>query len=120
MNEVKEIIFKLREKYSAIINTVFSFYFYESVIQYLKMFNYKQSFSILNVDFNQEGILVSDKNEFIDWNKVEIKSYATYFTILSAAKPDFYKAFDYIYEWNVWVIYNVIKQILKSKNLLKT
>ena len=108
----------LNEKYGIIINTVFNYYFHETIYQYLKMFNLNQTFSILNVQFDLKGIFLRDPNVFIKWSDIETKSYRTYYTILSKDKPDFYKAFDYIEEWNVWILYNVVKQILQSKTLL--
>ncbi|HEY2726890.1 MAG TPA: hypothetical protein VGI61_06930, partial [Parafilimonas sp.] len=47
---------KINEKYASIINLILEYYISDIVSQYLKFFNYKQLFSILNVHFDQEGI----------------------------------------------------------------
>jgi hypothetical protein len=106
---------QIHEKYSIAINTVFKYYFHDTVFQYVNMFNNKQTFSILSIQFDQKGILITNKNEFINWEEIEIKPYTRYFTILSKSKQDFYKTFDYMYEWNAWVLYTIIKQILHNK-----
>ena len=108
---------QLRKKYNVITNTVFKFYFTDSVLQYLKAFNYKQPLSILNVQFNQTGIIVDNKHD-IEWNNLDIKSYTRYIAISTKENSNIYKPYDYIIDWNVWVLYNVIKQILKNKKLL--
>ena len=106
---------QLRKKYSIVLNTIFRYYFNEAIVQYLKMFTYKQPFFILNVQFKQDGILINEKNDFISWADIETRSYTTYYTISSKSKPGFYKAFDYIEDWNVWVLYSVLSNILKVK-----
>ena len=103
---------KLHEKYSSLINIILQYYASEMVAHYLKMFNYKQPFSILNVHFNQSGIVINDKQN-IDWNNMDVRTHTRYIAVSTRNKSDIYKAFDYIEEWNTLILYNVLRQILK-------
>ena len=109
---------QMHKKYNLIIGAILQYYVSELVGQYLKLFNYKQPFSILNVYFNQLGIVLNNKFN-IEWNDIDVRTYTRYIAISSKNKSEIYKAFDYIEEWNTLVLYNVIRLILKSKNLLK-
>ncbi|MEP6466641.1 MAG: hypothetical protein ABJB05_10070 [Parafilimonas sp.] len=108
---------KLHEKYYTLLNIMLEFYASEMVGQYIKTFNYKQPFSILNVHFNQSGIRLSDKYD-IPWNDVDVRTHTRYVAISTKTTTDIYQTFDYIEEWNTLVLYNVLRQILKAKNLL--
>lgn len=109
---------QMHKKYNLIIGAILQYYASELVSQYLKLFNYKQPFSILNVYFNQLGIVLNDKYN-IEWNNIDVRTYTRYVAVSRKNKPEIYKAFDYIEEWNTLVLYNVLRLILKSKNLLK-
>jgi hypothetical protein len=116
-------VYKIRVKnlhktYNLIVNAMLQYYASELVNQYLKLFNYKQPFSILNVYFSQLGIVLNDKYN-IEWNNIDVRTYTRYVAISTKNKSEIYKAFDYIEEWNTLVLYNVLRLILKSKNLLK-
>jgi hypothetical protein len=109
---------ELHKKYNLIVSAMLQYYASELVSQYLKLFNYKQPFSILNVYFNQLGIVLNDKYN-IEWNNIDVKTYTRYVAISTKNKSEIYKAFNYMEEWNTLVLYNVLRLILKSKNLLK-
>ncbi len=109
---------QMHKKYNLIIGAILQYYASELVSQYLKLFNYKQPFSILNVYFNQLGIVLNDKYN-IEWNNIDVRTYTRYVAVSRKNKPEIYKTFDYIEEWNTLVLYNVLRLILKSKNLLK-
>jgi len=109
---------KLNEKYRSLINIMLEYYASEMVSQYLKLFNYKQPFSILNVHFGQLGIVLNDKYN-IEWNNIDVRTHTRYVAISTKNESDIYKAFDYIEEWNTLVLYNVLRLILKNKNLIK-
>ncbi|HEY2726489.1 MAG TPA: hypothetical protein VGI61_04915, partial [Parafilimonas sp.] len=109
---------KLHAKYKSLLNIILEYYASEMVGQYLKLFNYKQPFSILNVHFGQLGIVLNDKYN-IEWNNIDVRTYTRYVAISTKIKSDIYKAFDYIEEWNTLVLYNVLRLILKNKNLIR-
>ena len=108
---------KINEKYKLIINIILNYYASEIINHYLRLFEIRQPFSILDVRFNQPGIQLNDKIK-IDWDDVDVKTYTRYVAISSRSKPDVYKGFQYLEEWNSIVLYNVIRMILKNKNLL--
>jgi hypothetical protein len=109
---------ELHKKYRLIVNAILQYYASKLVSQYLKLFNYKQPFSILNVYFSQLGIVLNDEYN-IEWNNIDVRTYTRYVAISTKNKSEIYKAFDYMEEWNTLVLYNVLRLILKSKNLLK-
>lgn len=108
-----------KKKYSEIINSVFSYYFSDAVINYMRMFKHHQNFSILNVLISPEGITLKEGTEFIKWIDVDSKLYTTYYALSSKPKPALFQTFYYAEDWNVLLLFNVIKQILKLKNLLR-
>jgi hypothetical protein len=108
---------QLQKKYSDILNSILQYYMSDIVGNYLRLFNHKQPFSILNVHFNQNGIQLNDKNN-IEWNDVDLKSHTRYVGVSSKLNRNIYKGFDHWEEWNSLVLYNVIRLVLKNKNLL--
>jgi len=54
---------------------------------------------------------------FIDWNDLNTRAYRYYYTLSSKKKPEFYKAFTYLKDWNAVLVYSISRQILKNKGL---
>lgn len=107
-----------KKKYSEIINSVFSYYFSDAVVNYMRLFKHHQSFSILNITIMPDGIALKEGSEVIEWQDVDSKLYTTYYALSSKLKPAIYQTFNYAEDWNVLLLFNVVKQILKLKNLL--
>ncbi len=67
----------LGKKYNEIITAILKLYISDIIGQYLKTFNYKQPFSILNIHFDQEGIILNNKHK-ISWNDIDIRKQASF------------------------------------------
>jgi len=98
---------QLAEKYALIVNSLFDLYFDEVSRTYLQKFSNKESFNLLGIDFSQEGVRLSLKDEIIPWSDLGTKSYQTYYAMFSKANPRKYKAFEYLKEWNTGILYSV-------------
>ncbi len=109
----------LYEQYGKIINALFENLINDISREYLKAFLEKRDFEILGVRFMQDGLMFNKKPDAMPWLDVSMKIHRTYFTIFSMSEPTKYIAFTYIHDWNAWVLYSILRHILRSKNLWK-
>ena len=110
---------KLAEKYVQIINSIYDYFFQAISDHYVQQFNAGHEIQINGVTFCKEGIYLDNKNLLLDWLDVGTKTYRSYCAIYSQSNANYYKAFQYIKDWNTAVLYNVTRQILKTKGLDK-
>ncbi|MBS1600914.1 MAG: hypothetical protein JST75_22020 [Bacteroidetes bacterium] len=109
----------LREKYSTIVNAIFNNFFLDIVNLYLDRFNNSERIELIGVLLTDDGVRLSKKSEMISWLELGTKNYASYYALFSLKDPNFYKAFEYVNDWNAYLLYAVVTQILKNKNLFK-
>ena len=110
---------ELWDKFNNILNALHDNYFDKMSLSYIDLFYSHQSFVILNVHFDQHGIKFLDKNKEIPWDDVGTISYVNYYSIFSKTNSKVYKAFEYLTDWNVAILYSVSRQILKDKGFYK-
>ena len=54
----------------------------------------------------------------IEWNNVRIKSYISYFAIYSSVNPsEINRGYSYLNDWNTYVLFKVLRNILDAKVL---
>lgn len=131
-NEILKINFKsyfgikkheYHELYAKIINTLWNLYFKQKVLVFLKDFEEGKSFDIGDVNVNSEGVVISiskllkQEEKLVLWNDVGIRKYARYISIYSLENSlDFNRGYSYKEDWNTFVLYEVIKNIINMKN----
>ncbi|MDQ1167148.1 MULTISPECIES: hypothetical protein [unclassified Flavobacterium] len=110
--------------YAEIINTVWDLYFKQKVILFIKAFEVGESFTIGDVDINSDGVLITiskllkQEKKLINWKDIGIRKYTTYVSIYSRENPlDFNRGYSYKEDWNTFVLYEVIRNILENKNI---
>jgi hypothetical protein len=106
---------KVTTKYSQIVNALYDNIFDHITKEYLKQFSESKEFEILGVRFTNDGLNINDKQGVIPWEDLGTKSYSTYYALFSKAKPNRYKAFEFLNDWNTGILYSVSMQILKEK-----
>ncbi|MGO4770087.1 hypothetical protein ACEN2I_00355 [Flavobacterium sp. W22_SRS_FK3] len=111
------------ELYAKIINTLWNLYFKQKVLVFLKDFEEGKSFDIGDVNVNSEGVVISiskllkQEEKLVIWNDVGIRKYATYISIYSLENSlDFNRGYSYKEDWNTFVLYEVIKNVINMKN----
>jgi hypothetical protein len=112
------------ELYATIINSLWDLYFKNHVIEFVKEFEAGETFSIGEVNVNPEGVIIlvtklfKQEKKLILWEDVRLKKYSTYISVYSDKNPmEFNRGYSYKEDWNTFVLYNVIKNILASKNI---
>jgi hypothetical protein len=108
---------QLADKYSLIINSLFDNFFDDISRNYLNQHHSKQEFQIAGVRFCESGIAFDSKSQIVLWDDLASKAFTTYYALFSKSDPLNYKAFEYLHDWNVGVLYTVSRQILTSKGL---
>ncbi|KFF02429.1 hypothetical protein [Flavobacterium reichenbachii] len=130
-NEILKINFKSylgikkhehHQLYAKIINTLWDFCFKQQVVSFIKDFEAGESFNIGEVNINPEGVIISiskllkQEKKMILWNDVRIKKYTTYISIYSNENAiEFNRGYSYKEDWNTFVLYEVINNILRNK-----
>jgi hypothetical protein len=109
---------KLEKKYIAILNALFNNYMNDICRGFIDKFGDGIDFKIIDVAFNQEGIILNKNSEIICWDDLGERDYWTYYSLFSTANPNKYRTFHYLIDWNTIVLHTVSKHIIKSKNLL--
>lgn len=105
----------LEAKYNAIVKALFQHYFHAIIRDYLQQFNEGQSIELPDVELNQEGVLFDSKVGWIKWDFLGTKRYWHYYTLYSLEKPDQYKSFVFLEDWNAGILYGLIESILRQK-----
>ena len=112
------------ELYENILSSIWKKYFCKIADSYIERFYNYENFSLCNVLFEKEGVTIKvDKtlksvDTFIQWEDIRTMDYYTYFVIYSNQNPnDISGAFYYQEDWNITVLYSVIRTILKKKNI---
>ena len=108
----------LNEKYLKIINALFDYYYADLVRNYLRLFKNSLEFDLQGIIFIKEGVYLRKNSDLIEWSNLRTKNYWSYFTLFHKANPNNYKAYQYLEDWNAIVLYSVVSQILKEKNLI--
>jgi hypothetical protein len=110
------------EKYAQIVNSLWSFYFFEISNNLFERFQNKEEFILCDVNFTKEHLtikvtgVIREKKKEISWDKVGTRDYETYFTIFSLDDPaNIYRGFSYLEDWNSDILNNLVKRILDSK-----
>lgn len=132
-NEVLKINFKsyfgikkheYHELYAEIINTLWNLYFKQKVLDFIRDFEEGKTFYIGDVNVNSEGVIISiskllkQEKKLILWNDVGIRKYTTYISIYSLENPsDFNRGYSYKEDWNTFVLWEVMKNILDNKKI---
>ena len=111
---------KLTKKFSGLVDTLYSFYFNEKISNYVSEINDGTNVEIANIVFKKEGVCLDlqKSDGLVEWDDLNSRAYTYYYTLSSKKKPDFYKAFTYLTDWNAVIVYSVSRQILVSKGLL--
>jgi hypothetical protein len=106
---------ELGRKYSEIVNAILDYFFDPKIISLLEKFVNDESFSILGVNFDARGVLLKKDSQLISWDDLGTKSYMSYYAMFSKSDPNYYRAFEYLNDWNTVILYSVSRQILKEK-----
>jgi hypothetical protein len=110
---------KLGVKYNEIIDKLFEFYFNELIYEYLIDIENGQEIEIANVVFRRDGVLLDKKipDGFLSWEEIDSRVYSRYYALLSNKKPEFYKVFTYLTDWNAVLVYYISRKMLIRKGL---
>lgn len=113
-----------QELYATILNSLWDLYFKNQAIEFIKRFEAGTSFYIGEVNINSEGVLIlvtkllKQEKKLIPWQEVRLQKYSTYISIYSNENPmEFNRGYSYKEDWNTFVLYNVVKNILDSKSM---
>ncbi|WP_125723392.1 hypothetical protein [Flavobacterium ustbae] len=111
------------EIYVNILNALWNLYFEEKTLSFIEKFKRGESFFIGDVHINSEGVileiskLLKQEKKLIPWNDVAIKKYNTYVSVYSKENSlNFNRGYSYKNDWNTFVLYSVINNIIENKN----
>jgi len=109
----------LGQKYSDLLDNLYGFYINEKISNCIANVNNGINVAMAGVIFKKEGVCLDLKKSdgFVEWNDINTRAYSYYYTLSSKKKPEFYKAFTYLKDWNAVLIYSISRQILKNKGL---
>lgn len=132
-NEVLKINFKsylgikkheYHDLYAKIINNLWNLYFKEKVISFIKNYEAGESFYLGEVNISSKGVLISvsklfkQEEKLILWDDVGLKKYSTYISVYSKENAlDFNRGYSFKEDWNTFVLYEVLNNILANKNI---
>ncbi len=110
---------KLGDKYHDILDLLYIFYYSDLVERYLSQIETGIQLELAGTQFTKEGVnLIPQKSDgFIPWEDLNTRTYSYYYTLASRERPDFYKTFTYLTDWNAVIIHHISQQILERKGL---
>lgn len=117
---------ELNTLYKSILDSLWDLYFSNQVDEFLKDFEKGESIQIGEVNINPEGVIITvsgivkQQKKLIPWYDVRTHSYITYFSIYSFDNPrETHRGYLYKEDWNTYVLYSVVRTILRNKNIEK-
>ena len=112
---------QLDEKYIAIINALYEFYFDELADRLVTAFNAGNTIELLDVEFNEAGVILNVKKKVgpIKWEDVATGCYRSYYALYSKSNPNNYRAFEFLKDWNTATLLTVSRVILEQKGLIR-
>ena len=105
----------LAEKYQAVVNALFRYYFHDMTRHYLQQLRAGQPVDLLGVSLSDQGVKFDEKVGRISWNFLGSKRYWHYYTLYSEEAPTNYRAFVFLDDWNAGVLRGLIESMLKEK-----
>jgi hypothetical protein len=107
-----------------ILTSLWDLYFGDIMSDYIKKHELDEEFNIGEVFFNKDGLKIlsnaslKPKSEFIPWEKVQIKEYATYFVVYDKHDAiNINRGYSYLNDWNTTVLLNVLNTLLSRKDI---
>lgn len=110
---------KLGDKYHKILDLIYDFYISDVVDIYLHQIETGSTVELAGITFTNKGLnLKPHKSDgFISWEDINARAYSYYYTMASKPKPEFYKAFTYLCDWNAVLVHHISQQMLERKGL---
>ncbi|KAF2342365.1 hypothetical protein [Flavobacterium tistrianum] len=115
--------YECHDLYSNILSSLWDLYFKDKTVSFIEKFQTGESFFIGDVNVNSEGVIIEvsrlfkQEKKLIRWHDVAVKKYSTYISIYSKENPlDFNRGYSYKNDWNTFVLYSVINNIIENKN----
>lgn len=107
----------LHQQYHDILSALYDYHFKNKIQSSLSLLNQNVDFEVAGVRFSQKGVHIKN-NTFIEWEDIRTGSYQTYFVIYSQKEPaNTNRAYYYLEDWNVSVLYSVLRTTLKIKGI---
>ena len=111
------------KKSLAIINKLWDLYFSDVARKLISDFYEGKTINVCDVDISKSGVTIQSNGLFktikngITWDKLQTRSYVTYFAIYSSENPaDINKSYKYLDDWNTMVLYSVLRTIVRENN----
>lgn len=104
------------QKYSDIVDDIWSLYHSDIVDSYLDKFYNEGQFEIQGIKFKKEGVELREKLGLISWDKVAIKEYYKYFAIYNKDNSDIHSRVSYN-EYGSETLWSSVKTILEKKEM---
>lgn len=101
----------LYQKYSMIIEALFSSHHEDIFNRYITQYKQTSSIEILGTQFRSYG--VNFGTEKVLYNDLEIKEYNSYFALFSKSNPKIHRSYSYLKDWNAAVVYSLAKRMLE-------
>ncbi|OYX82051.1 MAG: hypothetical protein B7Y83_16145 [Flavobacteriales bacterium 32-34-25] len=112
--------------YEKILDSLWDLYFRKQVEKFLSDFEKGECIQVGEVNINPEGIIIiiseitKQEKKIILWDNVRTHSYMTYFSIYSFENPrEINRGYLYKEDWNTYVLYSIVRTILRNKNIEK-
>ena len=101
-----------------LLQDIWDYYLSNQLNYYSEMFNIQQVFDLAGVNIYPDGISWN-KQQKISWDKVELKSYQSYFMIHHSDDPDQFKCCIFSIDWNAVVLQSLLKDIIREHAKVK-
>lgn len=108
---------QIHQQYCNILNALWNYHFEDMTEFYFSLLKQNIDFNVAGVRFSEKGVYIKN-NTFIEWEDIRTGSYQTYFVIYSQKDPaNTNRAYYYLEDWNVSVLYSVLRTTLKIKGI---
>ncbi|PZP50492.1 MAG: hypothetical protein DI598_05425 [Pseudopedobacter saltans] len=103
-----------QENYKQIITILFEKTFDKKIAQYVDLIENGNSITIEKLKLSLKGIFIIDNNTPSQWHSVSLKKYFHYFVIYDIINPKINVSFDYLRDWDSWIIYSICEKFIQK------
>lgn len=103
----------MRNSYIEILNSLFDTYFDEIYQSYFRYYSQKEDIEFDKISIKSSGVLFKNKQVFIPYSELNIRGYKRFFVLSSINDSKIQLTLTYIDDYNSYLIYNLIKEIMK-------
>jgi hypothetical protein len=104
---------RYNEIWLEIVDQIYRKYFSSHLQLYVELYQMGQLFNLSGLTFHADGV-IWNRNKKLNYNQLAVSSYRTYFVIHNKNNPKQNISFNFLNDWNAYIIQSLLKYIVEQ------